>query len=189
MKVATIDFETDAIVNGSPTPPKPVGVAIKLGGKASKYLAWGHAIENNCKRSEAKTAIKDALKWCDRVVYHNAKFDLSVMAHWLDIHPNGTYTTFDTMIMAFLNNPHEKSLGLKQLADTLLDMAPEEQQDLRDWIMKNVKEASDKNWGAFIAKAPAKLVGKYAKGDTDRTFALYNLYIESMEKDEREMRA
>ena len=183
MKIATIDFETYAIVNGSPVPPKPVGVAIKLGPKPSKYWAWGHPNENNCKRSEAKQYIKDALDYADGVVYHNAKFDISVMQHWLDIFPDDSYEIFDTMVMAFLCNPHEKSLGLKQLADKLLDMPPDEQTDLRDWILKNVKEAGDKNWGAYIAKAPAKLVGKYAKGDTDRTYALFTLYFDVLDND------
>jgi DNA polymerase I-like protein with 3'-5' exonuclease and polymerase domains len=182
-KIATLDFETHAIIFGSPTPPKPVGIAIKLGSKASKYWSWGHPIENNCTRSKAKKHILNALAYADRVVYHNAKFDLSVLEHWMDIYQDGTYVVFDTMIMAFLNNPYSKSLGLKQLADELLNMPPDEQIDLRDWILKNVKEAGDKNWGAFIAKAPAKLVSKYAKGDVDRTYALYELYISSMEKD------
>src|SRR5690606_32940170 len=36
---------------------------------------------------------------------------------------------------------------------------------------------STKNWGAFISKAPGDLVGEYAIGDTDRTFALYEYLL------------
>ena len=35
--ITTIDFETEAIISGSPIPPRPVGVAVKLGDGASEY--------------------------------------------------------------------------------------------------------------------------------------------------------
>jgi DNA polymerase-1 len=58
-------------------------------------------------------------------------------------------------------------------------MPPDEQTELKDWILANVpgaKKAPTK-WGKYIALAPGKLVGKYANGDTVRTEKLFNLFM------------
>lgn len=183
MQITTIDFETAAIVNGSPIPPKPVGIALKYGDGRSKYWSWGHPAINNCKRSEAKKQLIEYMNASDAIVFHNAKFDLSVMSHWLNVDVPPACEIFDTMIMAFLCNPHEKSLGLKQLADKLLDMPPLEQDELRDWVIKHVPKANDKSWGAHIAQAPGSLVGMYATGDVDRTYLLFKQYHDILTKD------
>lgn len=45
-----LDFETHPIVDGSPTMPEPVSVAILATG-VRKFLAWGHPSGNNCTRA------------------------------------------------------------------------------------------------------------------------------------------
>jgi len=170
----TFDFETQKIVNGSPTPPKPVGVAVKKGKAKSKYYAWGHPVENNCTEATAAAVVKALNLPKHHWIFHNAKFDVGVMMqHWY-MTPEAVVD--DTMIMAFLANPHAKSLALKTQAARVLNWPPDEQDALTEWIVANVKGATEKNAGAYIAQAPGKLVGKYAIGDVDRTYALYNHY-------------
>ncbi|MGC8001213.1 hypothetical protein, partial [Salmonella enterica] len=38
-----------------------------------------------------------------------------------------------------------------------------------------------KGWGAHICKAPGGLVGEYAKGDVQRTYELYQYYMQKWE--------
>src|SRR5690606_9635141 len=72
------------------------------------------------------------------------------------------------------HDPHARSLSLKDVAADWLGMPPDEQQDLYDWIMANVPECrTRRQCGAYIAKAPGGLVGKYAVGDVVRTKAVY----------------
>jgi DNA polymerase I-like protein with 3'-5' exonuclease and polymerase domains len=172
--IITLDYETHKIVNGSPTPPKPVGIAIKIGKKKGKYYAWGHPTENNCKEAEAKAIVRALNLKKYQWAFHNAKFDVSVMKYHWGMEPKAQVD--DTMIMAFLANPHAKSLALKTQAARELDWPATEQDKLRDWIIENVKGATEKNFGAYIAKAPGDLTGLYAVGDVDRTFELYNHY-------------
>jgi len=177
----TIDFETEAIVKGSAKPPKPVGIAIKIRDKPSRYYSWGHPTNNN---STLKEAMKETQTVCwssENCVFHNAKFDVAVMEHHFDMTPHGFID--DTMILAFLINPHEKSLKLKELSETYLDRPPVEQDELRDWIMSNVSKSNEKNWGEFICLAPGDLVGKYAIADVDMTAAIYTKMYAIMEED------
>jgi|TARA_R100000656_G_scaffold124929_2_gene104443 DNA polymerase I-like protein with 3'-5' exonuclease and polymerase domains len=178
--IVTLDYETQAIVNGSPKSPRPVGIAIKKNKQQGKYLAWGHPNENNCDLSEAKATVAEiVLNPTHEIIFHNAKFDLGVMHdHWR-LAPKAK--VHDTMILAFLVNPHFKSLALKTRAARDLDWPPDEQDLLREWILENVKGATDKNWGAYIGQAPGKLVGKYAIGDVDRTFELFNYYKDQLD--------
>jgi DNA polymerase-1 len=70
-------------------------------------------------------------------------------------------------------------MALKPLADKYLDMPPDEQEALRDWILANVpgaKKAPTK-WGAHIGKTPGKLCGPYARGDVIRTIKLFKLWL------------
>jgi DNA polymerase-1 len=77
------------------------------------------------------------------------------------------------MFLLFLTNPYAMSFGLKPSAERELGMPPDEQTDLMHWVLANVPGAKASNWGAYISKAPADLCGKYAIGDTDRTFLLW----------------
>ena len=171
----TVDFETDAIESRPEYPPRPVGVSIRRRGRA-KYWAWGHPIENNCTKAEARAALIDVYK-NDRVIFHHAAFDIDVGQTHLRLPFPREFE--DTLFLTYLRDPRQKSLALKPVAEQWLDMPPDEQTELKDWILANVpgaKKAPTK-WGKYIALAPGKLVGKYANGDTVRTEKLFNLFF------------
>ncbi len=185
--IGCVDFETLAIAPRPLYPPKPVGVALRSSRwKRSKYLAWGHPCENNCTREDAVRQLK-AFVAEHRVLCHHAGFDLDVMETHLGIPwPEGHE---DTLLLAFLVDPDSPSLSLKPLAERYLNEPPSEQEALHEWILKNVPEATPKTAGAYIARAPGKLVGTYACGDTDRTLGLYDHFMREIEKEPRLRRA
>jgi DNA polymerase-1 len=177
----TIDFETDAIV-GNPiiNPPRTVGAAVWVPGSEPVYLAWGHPGDgNNISFHDAHQYLRKLRDSKKPLLFHNASFDLSVWNYsfcnanlnwlweWERIH--------DTMFLLFLADPYAPSYSLKPSADRYLDMAPEEQDTLRDWILQNIPEATAKNWGAYISRAPVDLVAPYAIGDVVRTRKLFDL--------------
>ena len=174
MYLATIDYETEAIDQRPAYPPRPVGVAIKARGSC-KYYAWAHPTENNCSVGDVLPILLDHYENA-RCIFHNCAFDIDVGLTHLSLPWPRVYD--DTEFLAFLNDPREPSLALKKLADVYLDMPPDEQDELKDWILTNVEGAkrAPTKWGAHIAKAPGKLVGKYARGDVVRTEKLYKLF-------------
>jgi DNA polymerase I-like protein with 3'-5' exonuclease and polymerase domains len=160
---ATIDFETEAIT-GDPLdyPPEPVGVAIKFEDGASVY------------HRGTPSELRDLLLplWDEDLLFHNASFDVLVaMMHCELPMPRVIH---DTLPLLFLQNPYARTLSLKPSAEALLDLPPDEQADLKAWIVANVPGATARNFGAHIARAPYELVKPYAEGDTDRTKALWN---------------
>ena len=175
----TLDYETEKIEARPRFPPKPVGLSVKWPGKKSRYYAWAHLTDNNCTYDVALRALKEAWACGLPLVFHNAKFDLAVacekmgmkMPHWSRIH--------DTMFLLFLDDPYSPSIGLKPSANRYLGMAPTEQEAVHDWLMQNKRElgigAQEKSMGKYIWMAPGTLVAEYAKGDTDRTAALFKL--------------
>ena len=173
MKLAAIDAETEAIQSRPVYPPRAVGYAVKHG-RSKKYLAFGHPTRNNCTRHEAVTYVKRVLR--DHTpVFHNADFDLEVMAKD-GIQVRGDY--HDTLRLAFLNEPRSMNLGLKPQAEYWLDQPPDEQDMLKSWILEHVPEVKRRKtrWGEYICKAPGDLTGVYAKGDVQRTMDLYKLW-------------
>lgn len=174
MYLATIDYETDGIEKRPEYPPKPVGVAIKARGR-TKYYAWGHPTGNNCDVKDVRPILLDHHKNA-RCIFHNCAFDIDVGQVHLDLPIPNVYD--DTEFLAFLNDPREPSLALKKLAVVHLGMDPDEQDELKDWILNNVPGANQAptKWGKYIALAPGGLVGKYARGDVVRTELLYKLF-------------
>lgn len=174
----TIDFETEGVV-GNPiyAPPKPVGVSIKLDGEPSQYWAWGHPTENNCNFDDARRKLRRLLTFADREpdgwLGHNAPFECAVLREYFGYTPKDPLKVHDTQYLIFLHDPYAYNLGLKPSAERVLGMPPDEQDALRDWVMRNVPEAKKSDWGAYICRAPAGLAGRYACGDTDRTWLLY----------------
>jgi DNA polymerase I len=173
MNLAAVDFETHPIGTWPEDCPRPVGVAIMLEGQAPEYLAWGHeGGGNNTTKENAAAQLKD-LYSRHEIIYYNAAFDMEVGARHLDLPYPATF--HDTMILAFLQDPYTKALALKEVADTLLGVRPEERDELREWIRTHIpgtKSASSR-WGSFIAKTPANIASAYACGDVRRTFGLY----------------
>lgn len=176
--IVTLDFETEAIDgNTSFNPPEPVGLAIKWGNKKSKYLAWGHPTQNNCEYQDAHEQLYEIWHSKHELVFHNAKFDVSVAMHHFDLPMPHPLRMHDTVYLLFLNDPYSANLSLKPSADRLLNMPPDEQDAVADWVLEHTKCRSRAQAGAYIALAPGKLVGQYAKGDTDRTKGLYDLLM------------
>jgi DNA polymerase I-like protein with 3'-5' exonuclease and polymerase domains len=185
----TIDFETEAI-DGNPIvrPPSPVGVAVWVPGQEPAYLAWGHPEGNNCSFADAHEYLRKIRDSGHDLLFHNAGFDLSVWNRafcnarwsWLD---NSWKRVHDTMYLLFLADPYSSNLSLKPSADRYLGMAPTEQNELYDWIVANVPEATRKTAGAYISRAPGDLVGRYAIGDVVRTRKLFDLLHAKIEAD------
>lgn len=110
------------------------------------------------------------------ILCQHGKFDLDVAEthHQLPMLP--WERTQDTEYLLFLHDPHARSLSLKPSAERILGIKPEEQDTLHEWIVKNVPEAKRKpsEAGAYISRAPFKLVAPYAVGDLTRTKKLFD---------------
>lgn len=183
-KPNTVDFETHGIDARPHYPPVPVGVSIKKWGKKSRYYAWGHIENNNCTWAEAQAALIDAYDCKDGVLFQNGKFDVDVAEVHMDVPIPAWDKIHDTQFLLFLDDPHQIELGLKPSAERLLGIAPEEQDEVAEWLIANqpipgVKISKSKQsehyFGRYIAYAPAEIVGKYANGDVDRTEAIFKL--------------
>lgn len=190
-KCITIDYETKAIDDRPRYPPVPVGVSIKWPGRKSKYFAWGHPVKNNCAKETAANAMREAFEAHvngAHLLHHNGKFDIDVSQTHMGLGdiPLDPLRCHDTQFLLFLVDPHSFSLALKPSAQKFLDMPPEEQEAVRDWLMEHQKELKADgllpanvritrgNFGAYISLAPGDLVGKYADGDVVRTDKLFN---------------
>ena len=178
--LVAIDFETEAISNRPAYPPKPVGVAVQFEGKAGQYYSWGHPGPNNFTEEKARDIVEMLMDDPEHeFVCHNAPFDLSIVSEkwgltvpWDRVH--------DTMLMAFLDNPHGE-LSLKPLAEQHLHEPPEEQDAVRQWLVRHgVVASNSKSWGAYISKAPMSVVAPYAIGDVDRTIKLYRFFEQKL---------
>jgi DNA polymerase I-like protein with 3'-5' exonuclease and polymerase domains len=181
----TIDFETLAIEPRPYYPPRPVGVAIKEPGRRPEYLAWEHPSptsrsESGNNTTKAKAQARLSRFWRSRrpLLFHNAKFDLEVARVWLDLPYPSWQRIHDTLLLAFLVDPNAEVLSLKPLAERHLGVPPSEEFDLQAWIVQNVPKArrAKTRWGAYIADAPVRLVGPYAKGDVARTWGLFKKF-------------
>lgn len=181
-KPVVVDFETMGIKRRPFYPPMPVGVSIKYPGKKSYYYAFGHPTKNNCGWGEAQIAVALAYQWKDGVLFQNGKFDVDVAEVWFELPVPKWNKIHDTMFLLFLDDPHQQELALKPAAERLLDWPAEEQDKVAEWLITNQpvpgitiskSKKSPYYFGAYIAWAPGDLVGKYACGDTDRTYELF----------------
>lgn len=180
-----LDMETEAIDARPNYPPMPVGVAIKYPNKPARYYAFGHPTANNCSPTEAAAAVAEAWSYAKKhgLLCHNAKFDYDVAQTWMGMEDLPWEMIFDTMMEVFLYNPDAKSHGLKQSAEALLGMAPEERDEVREWLINaGVITRQSKDAGAFIAQAPGDIVGRYAIGDVVRTEKLHKFLMPKLKK-------
>lgn len=173
-----IDFETHGIEQRPLYPPKPVSLAIKWPDqKEYKLMSWGHeAGDNNCTEKEARGELKKAYDSRYPILGQNIVFDGDVAeTHW-ELQLPSWDKLHETMYLLFLWDPHAPSLALKESADRILGIKPEEQDLLKKWILDNVPEAKRKpsSWGAYIWKAPYRIVRPYHKGDLVRTDKIFN---------------
>jgi DNA polymerase I-like protein with 3'-5' exonuclease and polymerase domains len=167
MAIVTLDFETEAIV-GNPIvdPPEPVGAALYVEGHEPVYYPIG---ENFC-RYLYELWDNPAVEF----LFHNAPFDLSVARDHLGLDMLPWNRIHDTQYLIYLADPYADTLSLKPSAERFLSLPPEEQDELKAWVLQNVPEATARNWGAYIARAPFSLVSKYAIGDVVRTRQLFD---------------
>lgn len=172
MKPVIFDFETKGIQARPQYPPEPVGVAIKYPGKKSRYYAFGHPTKNNCTRQDAVAALTEA--WKHTTVAHNSKFDNDVANVHFGLAWPAADRFHDTLILAYLDDPHSKQIDLKNLSIKHLNRDPAERDELKEWILSNIK-CKPSEWGAHIADAPGDLVGRYACADTDMTAGLFDV--------------
>ena len=161
----TLDFETEAIVgNTTKYPPKPVGLAFRDYTGFTGYFTEWRDIE----------FLLNKVWNTEPLLFHNAKFDVAVAMHWFKLpYPKNPLNVHDTQFLFFLHDPHAPSLSLKPSAERILGLTPEEQDVVRDWVLRNVAGATKKDWGAHICKAPVEIVAPYAIGDVVRTFKLF----------------
>ena len=176
-----LDFETEAIIdNPIVKPPKPVGVGIWIPGQEPNYLAWGHPEGNNCSWANAHEYLVRIRDSGQPVLCHNSGFDISVLNGWFANaqwywHNDGWRLLHDTMFLLFLADPYSEFFGLKPSATRYLGTGHSEQDELHDWIVRNIPEATRKTAGAYICRAPADLVGRYCIRDLIDTRGLFNL--------------
>jgi DNA polymerase I-like protein with 3'-5' exonuclease and polymerase domains len=179
-----LDFETDAIAPRPHYPPEPVGLAIwdmEQPESEAAYYAWGHPSGNNASREYAAAQLHAAWQSGRPLLFHNAKFDVAVACEKLGLPPLPWQRVEDTMFLGYLAAPHARRIGLKELAEDLLGEAPDERDELRDWIWDHRRDLEStyggkvlkSKYGAWISKAPGDLVGRYAIGDVTRTGHLW----------------
>jgi DNA polymerase-1 len=164
----TIDFETHPIVAGSNVSPTPVGVSVKHDNEPSIYISWGHPTGNVDTKGFAQSILDGIWLSGEQILCHNAKFDLRVAHEHFGLPVPLPDQIVDTMIMAYLIDAREASLGLKQLAEKYCKMPPDDQRELNAWLIAHKLKP-----GQDIAFAPAGLAGKYAESDTNMTYTLY----------------
>lgn len=160
-----IDYETNPIEQRPVYPPEPVGVSIQYPGEQPFYMSWGHPTKNNCTKAEAKKELKRIYAEYP-ILMHNAKFDLDVgnVHMGLPLIPKHGY--HDTQFLAFLLDPHAETLKLKDMADKHLDLPPDEQTDLNDWLCENQATYAHKYEGKtyFAAGKEVPYFAKLASG-------------------------
>jgi DNA polymerase-1 len=161
-----IDFETEGIVgNALVHPPKPIGVGVKYNDEATRYYHGSPAY--------LRGVLYDIWYNCADLCFHNAPFDTRVAEVWCDLDMPDWHRVHDTQFLLFLNDPHAKTLALKPSAEKLLKWPAEERDELKEWIIENIRGAGKKNWGAFICEAPVPLVEKYCIADCDMTQGIF----------------
>lgn len=193
-KPTTIDFETKGIEGRPDYPPEPVSVSIKEYGRKPKFFAWGHkAGGNNCSKADAARALEKVWKNRQRVplLFQNAKFDVDVANVHFDLPIPAWHDVHDTMFLIYLEDPRLPTFALKPSAERFLDMPPEEQDAVKDWILQKDRKTwieshlgidpktgkretvKPSTFGKFIWYAPGDVVGPYADGDVIRTEKLF----------------
>ena len=169
-KYFVLDYETEAIQGRPAYPPKPVGCSIRVDG-VSKYWSWAHPTGNTCSEEQFIRYLH-TLWGTLPVVMHNAKFDYDVATTHQGMPALPWDMVHDTMFLVFLVDPHATTFALKESAERLLGIAPEERDFLKDYVLTHIS-CKPSEWGAHIAECPGDVVGAYADGDVLRTEELY----------------
>lgn len=206
-----LDFETHPILNGGAPAPVGVAIRTFGERARGTYYHWGHRPNGGLPsasdrawtrdvrgtayvaESDAKALVARILR-DETVLYFNAGFDVRVASTWLglDRYPPPE-RIHDAAWLAFLHDPNAPSLSLKPLCERLLGDPPTTQDRLKEWVQANVKQTATQkaaglpgvkgaSWGAYIAYAPARLVGPYALDDVVKTEKLFRYLLPRIEK-------
>lgn len=178
-----IDVETHPIARRPNYPPQPVGVAIKHKGKPGRYYAVGHPTKNNATEEQVRNILRDAYRSGQPLLFHNANFDIDVIETHFGLKPPYE-RVHDTLYELFLYDPHAPSLGLKESADRLLGMKPDERDGLFEWLVEHgiLKKDQQKRVGENIWRIPGDVVGRYAVGDVVRTEKLHDFLYKKLDE-------
>ncbi len=189
-----LDFETHPITEDVAwKPPEPTGFSFKLPGGRTVYLRWGHPSGNNTTREDAERVLKTIWASPFPVLFHNAKYDMSVAYHHFGL-PVLPWNRFhDTMFLAYLDNPHARRMGLKELAADKLNWPAEERDAVGEWLWENramvyaktgrrLSRSNGKvsSVGEFFWLVPGDILAPYAIGDVDRTEGIFNHLLPSI---------
>lgn len=192
LRPIVLDFETLPIRPRPAYPPKPVSFSLWLPTwKAPKFFSWGHLTGgNNTTRAKAAEILKDAYAQVSPttpLLAQNFKFDGDVAETEFGLPLPPWHNFHDTMFLLFLEDPHQRELGLKPSSERLLGMAPEERDTVKEWVLEHKKQLEadfpeivseyggikPSNAGAFIAYVPGNIVEPYANGDTLRAKKMF----------------
>lgn len=174
-----LDFESEAIgPRPEQYPPKPVGLAVldRTGQFKSGYYSFSHDSNNNTDFNTVRELLKDIWASSRHICFHNAMFDMAIIYEKFDLPFIHSSRMHDTMVLAFLHDPYVRSLSLKELCKEWLNIQPEERDELFMWLVEHIEAVrkKPKTAGAYIARGPADLVGKYANADVRLTSALFD---------------
>ncbi len=177
--VIAMDTETTDLDNKV---AKLVGLCLSIAADSGFYLPIGHAEGRNLDLEAVQKALKpifdDPSK---RMVFHNAKYDLPILArHGLlpaEIDRPGKLV--DTMVAAYLVNPGERNLSLDDLALRHFGhaMIPIEALIGRNTAARGkTPAAKQKNF----SQVPIAEACQYGAEDADMTLRLWELYREEL---------
>ena len=173
-----LDFESEAIAPRPDYPPKPVGLAVldRTNQFETKYWSFGHSVENNCTFQDVRQLLVRIWETGRSICFHNSMFDSCIIHEKYGLPYLPAERVHDTLILAFLHDPFARSLSLKELCKDWMGILPSERDELFEWLVANVPEAAKKpkQAGAYIARGPGGLVGKYALADVYLTAQLYD---------------
>jgi DNA polymerase I-like protein with 3'-5' exonuclease and polymerase domains len=190
-----LDFEALPIENRSTGryPPEPVSFSLQMPEwRAPKFYAWGHLTGgNNCSRDDALNILGEAYHRANEafpLMAFNSKFDFDVAETHFGLKVPPWHYTHDPMYLLFLEDPHQRQLGLKPSAARLLGMNQDERGVVEDWVLAHkdqltrdfpeIVAAQDgikpSNAGAFIGLVPGKVVGPYANKDITMMLKLHD---------------
>ena len=143
---------------------------------------WSHVYDKRlCEHGkdwdEAVETVSAMLIDCDKIIMHNAKFDIQKLCR-LGIPLSVFVDKFeDTQALAHLINEHQ-STSLKYLARTVLGEETDEDEVLKVWRRKN-KIKKEEGYEPI----PHEILAPYALKDSEFTLRLYKVLWDRMPKD------
>jgi len=163
-----LDTETNAL---DPLRADLVGISLSIAEGEGFYIPVGHKTgENQLETKDVIDALRPALT--DPKIAkagHNIKYDALVLStHGLDVTP----ISFDSMIAEWLTDPASHNLGLKDLADSVLDIS-----------MTHIEELIGKGKNQLtMDQVPVAAAAPYAAADAEVTLRLVAPLREKMDR-------